>query len=91
MAETFHSVSVAKSRRGRQCTWCGEQVQIGDPYKAYQFRDGRETGHVTLHPECYSAMQEMAAEEGGWFSWTEGDFSRGCMCERGSCECEDDE
>lgn len=88
MAETFHSVSVTKSRRVRQCTWCGEQVKIGEPYKAYRFKDGGDTGHVTMHPECYSAMQEMAADEGGWFEWSIGDFSRGCCCAHGSCECE---
>ena len=88
MAEAFHEVSVIRSRRLRRCTWCGESIPKGDPYKAYRFRDAGDIGKVTLHPECYSAMQTMAEDEGGWFEWAVGDFNRGCGCEHGYCECE---
>lgn len=88
MSEIFHEVSVTRSRRLRQCTWCAGRIEKGEAYRAYRFKDCGDTGHVTLHPECYSAMQETAADEGGWFDWSVGDFSRGCSCQNGHCECE---
>ena len=87
MSEIFHEVSVARSRRVRQCTWCAEKIEKGESYRAYRFKDCGDTGHVTLHPECYSAMQRAAEEEDGWIDWSVGDFNRGCSCQNGNCEC----
>ena len=87
MAVIFHEVSVARSRRLRQCSWCAGRIEIGEPYRAYEFRDGGDHGYVALHPECYSAMQELTANEGWWFEWSIGDFNRGCTCQNGFCKC----
>ena len=88
MADTFHETAVAKSRKARQCSWCAEPIEIGQPYRGYGWRDGSQHGHESFHPECYVAMGERAAEEGGFFLWSPGDFSRGCRCGSGRCECE---
>lgn len=90
MSETFHLTTVAKSRKRRQCSWCAGMVEIGQPYRGYSFRDGGDFGRVEMHPECYTAMQNVANEEGGWFQWGVGDFNRGCGCgcARGDCTCE---
>lgn len=77
MADTFHEQSVARSRKVRQCHWCAEKVEVGQPYKSYRFRDCGDIGYVAVHPECYDAMHEMASMEGGWFEWSIGDFKRG--------------
>ena len=87
MSETFHTQIVQRSRKKRQCSWCGELIEIGDPYNAYRFRDGGDTGKVIMHPECYVAMVVVADEEGDCFEWGVGDFNRGCGCERWSCQC----
>lgn len=87
MADTFHFQEVNKSQKKRICSWCPEDIEIGQPYKSYQFRDGGDTGYFAFHPECYSAMQEMASKEGGWFQWSTSDFHRGCCCEARQCEC----
>jgi len=87
MASIFHEINVSKSRNVRQCSWCAGTIQKGDPYRAYEFNDNGCHGHVTLHPECYSAMQTVVADEGGWFEWSIGDFNRGCTCQNGFCKC----
>jgi hypothetical protein len=89
MGETFHECEMQKSRRRRQCTWCAIAIEIGEPYRAYSWRDGGMFGRVQMHPECYAAMLDVATEEGGWLEWSVGDFHRGCGCASGDCECGD--
>lgn len=79
---TFHEQSVKRSRKRRQCTWCAERIEIGQPYESYRFADGGDIGHVVLHPECMVAMQEMAKIEKYGFEWSPGDFARGSINER---------
>jgi hypothetical protein len=88
MAETFHTQIVQRSRKRRQCSWCGELIEIGDPYNSYRFSAAGDTGKVIMHPECHAAMRVVAAKEGDGFEWSVGDFNRGCGCERWSCQCE---
>ena len=76
MAETFHQQAVARSRKVRQCSWCAEHIEVGQPYKSYRFRSDFESGKVTMHPECHDAMLEAAAED-RWLEWSTGDFKRG--------------
>ena len=33
MTETFHEVSVTRSRRVRRCTWCARKIEQGEAYK----------------------------------------------------------
>lgn len=89
MSETFHQVEVKKSRKQRQCSWCAYRIEVGDPYKGYSFKSGGDFGRVEMHQECYSAMQQVASEGGGWFAWSVGDFHRGCGCASGDCKCAD--
>lgn len=88
MATAFHERTVEHSRKARQCDWCASQIGIGEPYRGYGWRDGSNHGRVSMHLCCYQAMQEMAAEEGGWFEWSLGDFEKGCCCANGDCKCE---
>lgn len=60
------------ARKNHRCTWCWQLVKPGESYKRYRFFDGGDTGTVKMHPECYGAMQELAAEEGGVIEWVPG-------------------
>lgn len=91
MAETFHAVSVQKSRKRRQCSWCAEMIEVGDPYEAYSFRDGCDFGRVQMHPECLAAARDVANSEGCYFEWSIGEFHRGCGCAAGDCKCKPSE
>ena len=86
MADIFHVSSVKNSRKLRQCDWCYDLIQIGEPYEAYSWRDEGDFGRVILHRECYAATQEIA-NWNGFFYWSPGCYSRGCYRERGRCEC----
>ncbi len=65
-----------------RCSWCWQFIEIGDQYKRYRFFDGGDAGTVKMHPECFDAMQEEAAEEGGYFEWTPGMQRPQKSCER---------
>ena len=78
----FHTQTVAKSRKRRQCDWCGEAIEIGQPYESYRWARPGDSGTVRQHPECILAMQKMAEQEGWEFEWSPGDFKRGSINER---------
>lgn len=88
MTQTYHHTNVKASRKRRQCDWCGEWVEIGEPYRAYSYRDEGEQCRVTMHPECCEAMQRLSIENRGWIDWGPGEFSRGCNCQSGDCKCQ---
>ncbi len=77
MSDTFHQQSVLASRKVRRCDWCGELIQIGQPYESYRWRDGSDGGTVVMHPECLQAMERTSREEGGWIDWDRGENVRG--------------
>ena len=77
MSDTFHEQSVKASRKVRRCDWCGELIQIGQPYESYRWRDGSDGGTVVMHPECRQAMGRTSDEEGGWIDWDRGENVRG--------------
>ena len=79
---TFHSQSVKKSQKRRQCDWCGELIKIGQPYESYIWAAYGDSVRITMHPECHRAAGELAAKEGGIVEWTTGDFARGSINER---------
>ena len=85
MSDMFHACSVARSRKQRRCDWCDELIRIGEPYKAYSWRDGGDLGRTTVHPECRAASHDFVASGGD--EWLIGVFTRGCCCERGDCRC----
>ena len=79
---TFHSQSVKKSQKRRQCDWCGELIEIGQPYEAYRWVAYGDSARIKLHPECHRAAGELAAKEGGIVEWMTGDFARGATDEK---------
>ena len=77
MMASFHEQSVKRSRKRRWCDWCGEAIEIGQPYESYRWADGGDAGTVKMHPECLAAMDRAAKAEGGNIVWCPGDFRRG--------------
>ncbi len=77
MSRTFNHRIVKRSRKQHECSWCAEDIKVGQPYYSYRWvADGCDAGSVQMHPECYSAM-EQAAKDDPWFTWSLGDFARG--------------
>lgn len=74
---TFHHQTVARSRKTRTCTWCGEPVEIGQPYQSYRWAEGGDAGMVVLHPECGDAMDSTGITNPNFVGWSVGDFVRG--------------
>ena len=77
MSDTYHEKSVKASRRVRRCNWCGERIEIRQPYESYRWRDGSDGGVVVMHPECLQAMHRTSREEGSWLDWYMGENLRG--------------
>ena len=77
MSDTFHDRSVKAARKSRRCDWCGELIQIGEPYESYRWREGSDGGTVRVHPECLAAMRRTSSEERGWIDWHPGENVRG--------------
>ena len=75
----FHRRAIKRSRKPRTCTWCGELVEIGQPYQSYRWAEGGDAGTVVLHPECGDAMDAAgrANPQLDFLGWSEGDFLRG--------------
>ena len=80
MSETFHHNSVKRSRKERQCDWCAEKIEVGQPKESYRWADGSDGGTVRMHPECYDAMREKCQIEPD-LEWSPGDFVRGSTME----------
>lgn len=60
------------AQKQHRCAWCWQLIEPGDTYSRYRFYDGGDAGTVKMHPECHSAMQEEARQEGGTLEWTPG-------------------
>ena len=65
-------------RRGkaRFCTWCGEEIKIGEVYETWLYFDGGSRMSVYAHEECAEAWDEAAREEGGIVEVGHGDMER---------------
>lgn len=79
---------VRTARKRHSCEWCGEETVPGEKYETWAWvYDG--VYRVRIHPECNEAWRRaiddkvMDRHDGISF----GEFSRGCYCERGVCEC----
>lgn len=59
-----------------KCCWCGQMIEAGEQYRRYRYWCDGDAGTVKLHAECFEAMQDEAAYEGGWIEWTPGSGER---------------
>lgn len=78
---------IAHARKRKQCDWCGEWIEIGDPACRYLWKDGADLLPCRMHPECFGASCDATSEFGYDYEFQPGQFSRGCSCDRGRCRC----
>jgi len=71
MSHTTEPTTHSAIKRHR-CGWCWQFIEPSEQYTRYRFFDGGDVGTVKMHPECFQAMQNEAAEWGGYFEWTPG-------------------
>jgi hypothetical protein len=85
VSETRH---VKKARKPYWCDWCGERIEVGQPYSTW-FTYG-ENVTARVHPECYAAM--LKALQVGDEMPCRGDYRRGCWCgeNKEHCQCTQD-
>lgn len=74
-------VKVRAARKPHRCTWCGEVIEVGQPYERWMSVDDfMQTNKA--HPECVIAMNRLAKEEGGTTEFEPGSFKRGSTEDR---------
>lgn len=44
------------------CTWCGEKIIEGEPYKAWRWYSDGDASTCKLHDDCYDAHLERCKE-----------------------------
>jgi len=78
---------VSHGRKAYRCDWCDERIEAGEPSVCWVSKDGSDLYQTRVHPECNRALADVARDNGGRFEWESAEFSRGCGCLRGECEC----
>ena len=68
----FTEPTTHKAKQRHRCDWCWQRIDPGEQYTRYRFYDDGDAGTMKLHEDCYGAMQEAVAEEGGHLEWTPG-------------------
>lgn len=76
MGSSTQDQVIKAARKQHGCSWCGERIEVGETYTRYRWFNDGDAGTCKMHPECHAAMQECAAEEGGWFEFGPGDNDR---------------
>lgn len=79
--------TVAKSRKAKRCDWCDEMIEVDQPKVSWMWKDGGDVHSVKMHPECYGASVDTLDSDDN-YEFTPGDYSRGCGCLNGACECD---
>lgn len=78
MGTSTESESIKAAKKNHRCSWCGQQIDTGQPYERWRWFDGGDASTVKVHPECCLAVDEWAQAGGEEFSM--GDSPRGCTC-----------
>ena len=68
-----------RCRKSLACDWCGEQILVGLAYFRWAVFDSEskiDNGPMRMHPECMTAMDMAAAENGGPIEWSIGSKER---------------
>ena len=66
---------IKAARLSHRCSWCGQPIDIGQPYIRWRYF-GDEPTTCKVHPECHEVIMEDAYEWGNE-EWTLYDHPRG--------------
>ena len=79
--------TIKSAKNPHICSWCNERIEAGESYKRWRWFDCGDASTVKMHPECNDALNGMEPGDvnDGWYP---GEFSRGCGCYSGECDCE---
>jgi len=77
---TTSDITTHTARKRHKCDWCAHYILPSEKYARYRWWDGSDAGTCKMHPECKKAMNEHAAEEGGWVEFEPVDNPFGCWC-----------
>ena len=69
--------NIKAAKKMHACSWCGETIEIGQPYARWRWYDSGDAVTVKAHPECRLAWDELASEEGGSVEVYPGENPRG--------------
>jgi len=67
MSEHCGEITRHTKQRGkiRCCSWCGQEIKLGERYAKWLYFDGGRRNTVYAHSECCDAGTEAANEEHG--------------------------
>lgn len=60
--EHIGSADVKRSQKRRICSWCGEGIEIGQPYHCDFGKWEGEPVRCEVHPECHDALERDSGE-----------------------------
>jgi len=86
MATATEIQHVKASRKGHQCSWCGETIEAKQSYSRYRWYDRGDASTAKLHPECLEALDAASAETREVVEFSPVGGLRGCHCAF-DCEC----
>jgi hypothetical protein len=78
MCETI-AVTTHKARTRKRCIWCPGHILPGEEYRKWVGNVEGDFQANVFHPECFAAMCQVAADEGGCTTFEEHSFARGTM------------
>jgi hypothetical protein len=76
MSHQTDTEHIQSSRKPHICDWCGQRINVGEPYARWRWFINGDAGTGRAHPECREALDEAAKEEGGFYEFSPGDNER---------------
>lgn len=70
MSYTLIGETAQKAKKEHRCTWCGQQIPVGESYVRRRGVFEGEPQVDKFHPECDERSAEICAEEGGQFEFS---------------------
>ena len=69
---------VKKARKRHKCFWCGELIQLGEPYSYWGWASDGSVERIKVHPECDTVWQAACDDDfGGVYITIPYDHERG--------------
>ena len=63
MSYALAPIHVKRSRKTHLCWWCGQIINVGEPYSRWGFIGDYRMSTVKVHPECRDLWHEYSSED----------------------------